>query len=610
MDDILISGASDEDHLTALEEVLCRMENAGLRLKKNKCVFMASSVIYLGHMIDAEGLHPVQDKVKAITDAPNPRNVTELKSYLGLLTYYSRFLPNLCTVLSPLYKLLRQDTRWHWTSKEKKAFLESKQLLISSQVLVHFDPELELVLACDASSYGIGAVLAHRMPDGSEKPIGFASRTLTEAEKNYSQIEKEGLSCVFGVKRFHSYLYGHHFTLYTDHKPLLTLFSERQAVSPQASARIQRWALTLAMYEYTLAFRSTLDHGNADAMSRLPLPDKPDSMPLPVELVLLMETLLHSPVTAKEIRCWTRRDPLLSRVLQYIQQGWTIHGDQELKPFWSEQTELTVQDGCLLWGSRVVIPQPGRKQLLQELHEGHPGISRMKSLARTFLWWPGMDADIEEMVKRCSECQKNRAAPPVAPLHPWNWPTRPWARVHIGFAGPFLNSMFLILIDAHSKWIEVFQMTSTTSSAVIQRLRTVFAQFGLPETVVSDNAPNFVSTEFETFLSKNGIAHVTSSPYHPASNGLAERAVQTFKQGMKKLNEGSLSEKIARFLFSYRITPQSTAGVSPGELLQGRKLRSRLDLLRPDISARVNKKQQQQKETHDSQARDRSFVEG
>ena len=236
------------------------MENAGLRLKKNKCVFMASSVIYLGHMIDAEGLHPVQDKVKAITDAPNPRNVTELKSYLGLLTYYSRFLPNLSTVLSPLYKLLRQDTRWHWTSKEKKAFLESKQLLISSQVLVHFNPELELVLACDASSYGIGAVLAHRMPDGSEKPIGFASRTLTEAEKNYSQIEKEGLSCVFGVKRFHSYLYGHHFTLYTDHKPLLTLFSERQAVSPQASARIQRWALTLAMYEYTLAFRSTLDH--------------------------------------------------------------------------------------------------------------------------------------------------------------------------------------------------------------------------------------------------------------------------------------------------------------------------------------------------------------
>ena len=379
MDDILISGASDEDHLTALEEVLCRMENAGLRLKKNKCVFMASSVIYLGHMIDAEGLHPVQDKVKAITDAPNPRNVTELKSYLGLLTYYSRFLPNLSTVLSPLYKLLRQDTRWHWTSKEKKAFLESKQLLISSEVLVHFDPELELVLACDASSYGIGAVLAHRMPDGSEKPIGFASRTLTEAEKNYSQIEKEGLSCVFGVKRFHSYLYGHHFTLYTDHKPLLTLFSERQAVSPQASARIQRWALTLAMYEYTWAFRSTLDHGNADAMSRLPLPDKPDSTPLPVELVLLMETLLHSPVTAKEIRCWTRRDPLLSRVLQYIQQGWPIHGDQELKPFWSKQTELTIQDGCLLWGSRVVIPQPGRKQLLQELHEGHPGISRIKS---------------------------------------------------------------------------------------------------------------------------------------------------------------------------------------------------------------------------------------
>ncbi len=185
------------------------------------------------------------------------------------------------------------------------------------------------------------------------------------------------------------------------------------------------WALTLAMYEHSLAFRTTLDHGNADALSRLPLPTKPNSTPMPVELVLLMEMFRDSPVTTKQIRCWTRRDPLLGRVLRYIEYGWPDKDDLELKPFRSRRTELSSQDRCILWGSRVVIPPPGQMQLLHKLHEGHPGMSRMKCLARGFLWWLGMDSSIEEKVRRCPECQKQQAAPPVAPLHPWQWPTRP-----------------------------------------------------------------------------------------------------------------------------------------------------------------------------------------
>ena len=251
IDDILITGKTETDHLAALDEVLKRLEGAGLRLKKDKCVFLAPSVVYLEYKVDAQDIHPVAEKVKAIQEAPQPRNVSELKSYLGLLTYYSRFLPNLSNTLAPLYQLLKHSVHWEWTAQREKAFTESIKLLLTSQLLVHFDPTLKIRLACDASAYGIGAVLSHQMPDGSKKPIGFVSRILSETEKKYSQIEKEGLACVFGVRRFHAYLFGHHFTLQTDHKPLMTLFNETKEIPTQVSGRIRWWALTLAAYEYT-----------------------------------------------------------------------------------------------------------------------------------------------------------------------------------------------------------------------------------------------------------------------------------------------------------------------------------------------------------------------
>jgi len=202
IDDILITGETDGEHLKSLEEVLRRLAKADLRAKKPKCKFLVPSVSYLGHQIDESGLHPLPHKVKAIREAPTPNNITELKSYLGLLTYYGKFLPNLSTHLAPLYQLLKHDSVWKWTTKHEEAFQKSKGMLTSSSLLIHFDPMLLILLQCDASQYGIGAVLAHHLPDGSEKPVGFASRTLNSAEQNYSQLEKEGLACIFGVKRF------------------------------------------------------------------------------------------------------------------------------------------------------------------------------------------------------------------------------------------------------------------------------------------------------------------------------------------------------------------------------------------------------------------------
>ncbi|CAC5371000.1 unnamed protein product [Mytilus coruscus] len=200
VDDILITGKTREEHLNTLSEVLSRLKRIGIRLKKKKCVFMAEEVVYLGFKINKHGIYPVESKVEAIDKAPSPTNVTELKAYLGILNYYNRFLPNLSHLLKQLHVLLQKDTQWSWGKEQEKTFIESKQLLKSASVLVHFDPKKTLILACDSSPYGVGAVLSHKMDDGSDKPIAYTSRTLTSAEKNYSVLEKESLAIIFGIK--------------------------------------------------------------------------------------------------------------------------------------------------------------------------------------------------------------------------------------------------------------------------------------------------------------------------------------------------------------------------------------------------------------------------
>ena len=511
------------------------------------------------------------------------------------------------STLAPLYRLLEKQAKWIWSAAQDLAFQAAKKQLTSPCLLVHYDPQKELLLSCDASPYGIGAVLSHRLEDGSEKPVAFASRSLSPAEKKYAQLDKEGLAIVFGVKKFHGYLLGRKFVIHSDHKPLQYLFSETRPVPPLASARIQRWALTLSAYDYTISYKPGERHANADLLSRLPLPETPAEVPTPPEIILMMETLQGTPVSAKNIRQWTDRDPLLSRVRNLVLQGWHDVEDEEILPFNRRKQELSVQDGCVLWGSRVVVPQAGRAKVLEELHDGHPGVSRMKSLARGVVWWPGIDQQLEEKVKGCSLCQANQKTPAQAPLHPWDWPERPWARIHIDYAGPFMGKMFLVVVDAHSKWLHVEIVPAATSQNTIHKLRSMFATHGLPEMVVSDNGTPFTSSDFQEFMQRNGIRHVTSAPYHPASNGLAERAVQTFKEAMKK-SSGEVETRVARFLFHYRSTPHSSTGVSPAELLMGRRLRTHLALLHPDVAAKVRNSQQRQKAGHDKHAREREFV--
>ena len=275
IDDILVSGKDDTDHLKNLKAVLDKLSTAGLRLRLEKCFFMVPEVTYCGYVINGEGIKPVAAKVEAIQNAPTPKDINQLRAFLGMLNYYHRFLPDVATTLEPLHKLLRKGTAWKWSREQQRALETAKELLQSAKLLVHFNPDLELTLASDASNYGIGAVLSHQMSDGTERPIGYVSRSLNTAECNYSTVEKEALAVVFGVKKFHQFLYGHKFTIKTDHKPLEGLLGEHKGVSAQAAPRVQQWALTLAAYKYKIEYKAGKTNENADALSCLPLPELP-----------------------------------------------------------------------------------------------------------------------------------------------------------------------------------------------------------------------------------------------------------------------------------------------------------------------------------------------
>ncbi|XP_060110918.1 uncharacterized protein K02A2.6-like, partial [Heteronotia binoei] len=336
-----------------------------------------------------------------------------LQSFLGLLNFYHSFLPHKAAVAEPLHRLLDKQAPWVWGKRQAAAFQAVKDLLVSNAVLHHYDENLPLILACDASPYGVGAVLGHQLPDGREVPVAYYSRTLSPAERNYAQIDKEALAIVAGVHKFNDYLYGRRFTIATDHKP-----------------------------------------------------------------------------------------------------------------------ELSTHKGCILWGSRVVVPPPLRRQVLEDLHETHPGIVRMKALARSYVWWPGMDEEIEGWVRRCQPCQESRPNPPSAPVHRWESNGRPWSRLHLDFAGPHQGQLFFILVDAHTKWLEVIPVTSTSTAAAVRALRRVLCTHGIPDTLVTDNGTAFTSREFREFTERYLIRHIRSAPFHPATNGQAERMVRTTKEAL------------------------------------------------------------------------------
>lgn len=593
LDDILIAGCDQKQHLERLERVLECLKSVGLTLNKNKCKIGTDRVEFLGFVVDREGVHPSIEKITAIRNAKPPQNIKELQAFLGLLNFYERFIKNKATVLEPLHRLLDKNTKWKWGIIEEDCFSKAKLALSDEHTLVHFDNNKRISLTCDASEYGVGAVLAHIMEDGTEKPIAMGSRTLNKHERRYAQIDKEAAAIMFGVEKFNQYVYGRPVVIYTDHKPLLGIFSPNKAIPKVLSPRMMRWALKLNSYDYELKHKSGISIGNADALSRWPMEVSNEEVHAEYDGEILLLSEMPSAVlyTAKDIAEHTNRDEVLTKVKYWILHGWPDRVDEaELKVFWLKRKELSLSNDCIIWGPRVVIPSTMREYMLQALHETHDGIVISKSIARSYFWWPGLDNEIEMLVAGCETCQGNRKMPATT-AHSWITPTNPWQRLHIDFAGPFKGKTYLIVIDPHSKWPEVKIVNTTSSQCAIRALRQIFSEQGLPEVLVSDNGTAFTSEEFKKFLKCNGIRHILTPPYSPSSNGQAERTVQTVKNKLRALSGNDMTVILPRLLFGLRIAPSTVTGKSPAEVLNKRRFRSRFDIIHPFAKQSVAEKQ-------------------
>ncbi|XP_048003061.1 uncharacterized protein K02A2.6-like [Leguminivora glycinivorella] len=538
LDDVIITAKNDDDHLKILCQVFDRLLKYGLKIKKEKCTFFADSVTYLGFVISREGVSACSSKVEVINKMSSPQNVSELRSFLGMIMYYAKFVKNLSTILSPLYELLKKDVRFVWSKACQAAFEEIKRKLQSSEVLAHYSSELPLVLTTDASSTGVAAVIAHRTPAG-ERPVAYASRVLSSAERHYSQIEKEALAIIYGVQKFHQYLYGRKFLLKTDHKPLVTIFGDKAGIPTMAASRLQRWAVIMSGYHFDIEYVRSEDNG-ADALSRL---ITGSDRKVRSEITYLNYVQNFLPITSTDIKKATSKDPILVKVMMYIASGWPAYCDDEnLKPYHTRRNELYMEAGCILWGYRIIVPSVFQSKILQELHVGHVGMVKMKSTARSYVWWPGIDAAVERVCRECAACVAESSAPPRAPPKPWPYITEPWTRLHVDFLGPIENESFFVIVDSTTKWIEIFRMPRTTTSSVIKVLCETFSRFGLPRSIVSDNGPQFCSAQYDQFLQSNGIKKILTPTYHPASNGAAENAVKLCKKAIKKAKrEGWIS---------------------------------------------------------------------
>ena len=574
MDDILVHGTDQIQHDARVRAVLQCLHAAGLTLN-NKCEFSKTSIKFLGHIIDASGIHAASNKTAAIAHFPAPTNVAELQRFMGMVNQMGKFIPRLAEINKPLRQLLCKDTAWLWEASQETAFQQVKDMPVSPEILAHYDPDRPTVIAADASSEGIGAVLLQIQDDGRRRPVCYASRSLTDTEKRYAVIEKEALAATWACEKFREYVMGLSFTLETDHKPLVPLLKTTELA--KMPPRIQRFRMRLMRYSSEVAYVPGNQQTTPDAISRAPvnIPEKTDVMFLEEVEHYATNTVTVLPATEKRLQdiCTAQKDDeVCAEVRLYCHEGWPAFMPQIplLLVYWESRSHIAIVNDLLLYDERIVMPRCMRLDILKTIHEGHLGISKCRSRANQAVWWPGLSKQIEEMVSACHTCAKVRPEPKET-LMSASFPSRPWERVGVDLF-ELHGKVYIVIVDYYSRWVEHRKLTSLTSEHTIEVLKEVFATHGIPDLILTDNGPQFSAESFAQFTQSYCFTHTTSSPRFPQANGEAERAVKILKEILRKNEDPHLA------LLTQRTTPLLN-GLSPSQLLMGRRLPTRLPVI-------------------------------
>ncbi|KAL5017694.1 hypothetical protein ScPMuIL_005222, partial [Solemya velum] len=612
VDDVIVAGCdqtvaeAEKDNQQKLANVLKVCTEKNIILNDDKKETGLSEIVFHGHRITKDGVKVDDAKVSAIRDMPQPTDVSGVKRLCGMVQYMARFLPDLAGKLEPIRALTKKDTPFIWSEQCEKAFTTLKKSLTESPVLAYFDSRKEVVIQVDSSQHGIGAVL---LQEG--RPIEYASRSLTPAERKWAQIEKEALSVLFGLERFDQYTYGRSVKVENDHKPLAAILKKPLSLAPK---RLQDIMMRYNRYDVEFSFVKGVNLVLADTLSRAHLDTSTGNLD---ERARIMSVNMFGDIPdarLDEIREATLGDANLQTVIDFVLEGWP-----EIKretpscalPYYDFRDTLSHVDGILLKGEAVVIPDKLRSSMKARLHSAHLGYDSMLRRARGTIFWPGIASDIRQIADACETCQESKPHNQKEPLRQHDEGDSPWQKVGLDLFD-IQGKQYLVVVDYFSNFIEVDLLTTTTSARVIMFLKKHFARYGIPKVVVSDGGPQFVSQEFRTFVSSWSINHVMSSAMHQQANGKAESAVKIMKTLIRKTKKegGDPFEAI----LEQRNTPRQDTGRCPAEMMFGRQTRSFLPhIVKCDDAQGVKVKRESRKrsvkQSYDRKARRLSEID-
>ena len=561
-----------------------RLHDRNIKINEEKSVGECDRVEWLGYEISKHGIKPTVDKTMIISAIRAPANVKQVRQLLGVINYYSRFIKNMASILSPIHALLKKNVRFRWNKAEDNALRSIKVEIEKRAPLAPFQTSSSrrVVLKCDACETGMGAVLEQEQESGHLKPVLYWSSKFRDYEANYSIGEKEALACVAAVTKLRKYLLGRHFVLQTDHRSLETLLSQSKV--RRTSARVERWREKLCCYDYHIEHIKGVDNSIADVLSRTAKDMDHNEVPLSEEMVVNSIKSGHDIAPAEY-------DSTMKELVQIIKHNeWTGKNIKKYREYYVKRNYLTENRGLLFHNRTRFVPSlDQRGEIVREAHKLHQGITRTRARIAEYFWWPGWSVAAEKAVRDCRECNlsdRNKKTP-EAPLTPVPLPRKAWDKIAVDLKGPMTkghSKYLLVFVDYYSKWPEVIGMNSITSESVISGMRKVFARFGLPRELVSDNGTQFVSREIETFLRELGISHRTVALYAPQQNGLVERFNRVLSDKIKEAErfKWNVDRTIESVLFHYRSTPHATTNVSPFEAMFRRRMRNTLSLLFPE----------------------------